>query len=168
MSDPKKQPNKPPKPSKRFRILLGLSLALNLLVVGAVVGVIVKGSPSNRGPSGVRETALPYVGAFELEDKRAMRQEMRARLPKRQETRAAMDAGYREFVEVVRSEPFDSTRATKVMEDQFERAGQFQRVGREVSIERISEMSPEKRAAYADRLEYRLDNPRKRKTRKER
>ncbi|OJI92559.1 heavy-metal resistance protein [Planktotalea frisia] len=168
MSDPKIEASKPAKPSKRFRILLGVSLALNLLVVGAVVGAIAKGGSSNRGPSGMRDAALPYVGAFERDDKRAMQQQMRARLPKRKDIRAALDKGYREFVEVVRAEPFDAAKAAKIMEEQFERAGQFQKVGREVSIERISEMSVEKRAAYADRLEYRLDNPRKHGKRKER
>ena len=116
----------------------------------------------------MRDAALPYVGAFERDDKRAMQQQMRARLPKRKDMRAALGKGYREFVEVVRAEPFDAAKAAKIMEEQFERAGQFQKVGREVSIERISEMSVEKRAAYADRLEYRLDNPRKHGKRKER
>ncbi|EDZ41133.1 MAG: periplasmic heavy metal sensor [Rhodobacteraceae bacterium] len=168
MSD---DPNKvvtPAKLKKRFRILLGVSLALNLMVIGAVVGVISKGPGRQGGGPGMRETAFPYVGAFDRADKRAMRQEMRARLSYRSEARAAHQASYRAFLELLRAETFDAAAASSVMSAQFERAQRLQTIGRELSIQRISDMSVEKRAAYADRLEYRLDNPKKRGKRKDR
>ena len=87
MSDPKMNAT-PTKPKKRFRILLGVSLALNLLVVGAVVGALAKGSSNRGGPPGTREVSSPYVSAFDREDKRGMRKDMQARLPDRKEARA--------------------------------------------------------------------------------
>ena len=161
MSDDLNKVVTPAKPKKRVRILLGVSLALNLLVIGAVVGAISKGP-------GMHAAALPYVVAFDRSDKRAMRQEMRARLSDRSEARAAHQASYRAFLELLRAETFDAAAASSVMSVQFERAQRLQTIGRELSIQRISDMSVEKRAAYADRLEYRLDNPKKRGKRKDR
>jgi hypothetical protein len=69
---------------------------------------------------------------------------------------------------LLRAETFDAAAASSVMSAQFERAQRLQTIGRELSIQRISDMSVEKRAAYADRLEYRLDNPKKRGKRKDR
>lgn len=168
MSDELNKVVTPAKPKKRVRILLGVSLALNLLVIGAVVGAISKGPGRQGGGPGMREAALPYVGAFDRSDKRAMRQEMKARLPDRSEARAAHQTSYRAFLELLRAETFDVAAASSVMSAQFERAQRFQTIGRELSIQRISDMSAEKRAAYADRLEYRLDNPKKRGKRKDR
>ena len=154
--------------SKRFRLLLGASLALNLLFVGAFVGAYAKSGGARSGPPNLRSVADPYVSAFDQRAKRAMRTDMRAQLPDRKQAMAANRADYEAFLQIVRQEPFDAARASEIMETQFERGGQFQRVGRKLSIERISQMSPEERKAYADRLQERLENPKKRKKRKER
>ncbi len=169
MSDPNEKPALTQnKPKRRFRILLGVSLALNLLVIGAAVGAIAKGPSSRGGPPALREVSAPYVGAFERDQKRSMRREMRAQLPERRVARAANKADYIAFLEVVRADTFDAQRASEIMETQFERAGQFQKVGRELSIKRLSEMSDSERKAYADRFEEQLENPKKREKRKER
>ncbi|WP_293450824.1 periplasmic heavy metal sensor [Planktotalea sp.] len=172
MSDPKIDDAvaKPAKPKKRFRILLGVSLALNLLVVGAVVGAMVKGpSSSGRGgPPGTREVSAPYVGAFDHATKRALRDEMRARLPDRRDAQAANRADYEAFVGVLRADTFDKEAAAGIIDTQFQRSGQFQRVGRALSIEKIDQMSLSERMAYADRLQKRLDDPKKRKRKKDR
>ncbi len=169
MSDPNVTAPKRAKPKKRFRILLGVSLALNLLVIGAVVGAIAKGPFSGGGSSpGMRSAALPYVAAFERQDKRAMQREMRSRFPDRKAASAAHRAAYSAFMEVLRAETFDAARASEIMQEQFERAQSFQKVGRDVSIERLSQMSAAERAAYADRLQAHLDSAKKRGKRKER
>lgn len=169
MSDPKITPkDAAPKPKRRFRILLGVSLALNLLVIGAVVGAISKGPHSRGGPPGLREVSAPYVGAFERDQKREMRRDMRAQLPDRSVARTANEADYQTFLELVRADTFDAVRANEIIEKQLERAGQFQRVGRELSIKRLNEMSDADRRAYADRLEQRLEGRKKYGKRKER
>jgi hypothetical protein len=97
-----------------------------------------------------------------------MRRDMRARLPTRGVSIAANEADYVAFLEVVRAEEFDAARAREIMETQLGRARAFQKLGRELSIERIGKMSFEGRSAYADRLQERLEGRKKRRPRKER
>ena len=170
MSDPNKNADaaKPARPKKRFRIMLGVSLALNLLFVGAIVGAIATGGGKRGGPPDLRAVAAPYVAAFDLSTKRAMRKDMRAQLPTRKEAKAANKADYEAFLETVRTEPFDAVRAAAIMEKQFMRGAQFQSTGRKVAIERISNMSVEERKAYAERLQGWLEHRKKHGKRKER
>lgn len=172
MSDPKQTHagtgGKPPKPSRRFRILLGVSLALNLLVIGAVVGALIDGPRTRKGPPGLREVSAPYVGAFDRDTKRAMRGEMRKRLPDRSESVAVNKAAYASFVVLVRADSFDAVGAREIMEGQLSRIGTFQEVGRDLALEKISAMSVEERNAYADRLEGWLEHKKERRTKKDR
>ncbi|MGB7317813.1 MAG: periplasmic heavy metal sensor [Planktotalea sp.] len=172
MSDPKQTQagdgSVPAKPRRRFRILLGVSLALNLLVLGAVVGAIAKGPRSHGTPPGLREISAPYVGAFDRETKRDMRQSMRARLPDRSSAIKANKADYARFVALVRADTFDAASASEIMEGQLARAGNVQKLGREMAIERISAMSREDRMAYAERLEGWLEHKKERRSKKER
>ena len=173
MSDPKlsNSSGQPAKPRRRFRVLFGLSLALNLLVLGAIAGAFLMGPGARTGkagPPGLREISAPYVRAFDHSTKREMRREMRALLPDRGEAIAANKADYAAFLEVVRADTFDAQRAASIMEEQLARAGRFQKVGREVAIERIGVMSLEERRAYADRLQEWLDHRGKHRAKKDR
>ena len=159
---------KPAKPRRLFRVLFGLSLALNLLVIGAFVGVITKGPGSRGGPPGLREISAPYVQAFDQSAKREMRREMRAQLPGRSKAVEANKTDYVAFLAVVRADPFDAARGSAIMENQLARAGRFQKRGRELAIERIGAMSLDERATYADRLQKWLDHKRPRRSKKER
>ena len=168
MSDAQTTTAKPKQVKKRFGILLGVSLALNLLFVGAIVGAFAKGGGKRGGPPDLRAVSAPYVAAFDRQAKREMRNDMRAQLPTRKAVEAANKANYEAFLETVRTEPFDAARASQIMESQFERGAKFQSVGRQVAIKRISEMSPQERNVYADRLQERIENRKKRGKRKER
>lgn len=155
------------KPKRRFRVLLGASLALNLLFIGGLVGAIAKG-PSARAPGpNSREISAPYVAAFDRETKREIRKEMRARLPKRETSIGATRSDYNTFLELLRAEAFDEARAAQVIEQQMDRAGVFLKLGRELSLEKISQMSKPERVAYADRFEEFLKTRKKRRPRKD-
>lgn len=147
-----------PKPKRGFRILLGVSLALNLLVIGAIVGVVSKGPSGRGGPPGMREVSAPYVAAFDRSDKREMRKQMRERLPGREAARARNNADYAAFLALVRAESFDAAQARSLLEQQLKRAGEMQQIGRELAIERIEAMSADERKAYADRVQDWLDH----------
>jgi len=169
MSDQKTEPNASAaaRPKRRFRILLGASLALNLLFIGGLVGAIAKGPPSRSGAPGLREISAPYVGAFERDEKRELRRDMRKRLPDRKAAMSRNKADYDVFVALVRADPFDASKAVQVLETQMERAGAFQKLGRELSVEKINQMNVEERNAYADRLEAWLKNRPERRPRKD-
>ncbi|MEP5153724.1 periplasmic heavy metal sensor [Planktotalea sp.] len=167
MSDPDqpKTPVETPKTKvpRRFRILLGVSLALNLLVIGAVIGAISNGPRDRNGPPTARSISTPYVAAFEGATKREMRKEMRTRLEGFKSAKAAEKTDYLAFIEIVRAEDFDAMQAEAIMKGQLERAGAVQDVGRAIAIEKLNAMSFEGRIAYADRLEDALERREKRR-----
>ena len=73
-------PNPSPKSSRLWvRVLLVVSLALNLLVIGAVAGVIIKGGPFKHGgpPHMAQGGVGPLTQALSKEDRRAIGREMR-------------------------------------------------------------------------------------------
>lgn len=156
------------KPKRWWRVVFGLSLALNLLVIGAVASFVLQGPKSRGGPPGPRDVSAPYVITLERADKRALRRDMRARLPARDEARAAHAADYAAFAELLRAEEFDASAATALIDGQMQRAARAQTLGRTLMLERIADMSQSARSAYADRLESWLKNRKARPDRRER
>lgn len=148
----------PPKPRRSTRWLLIGSLALNLLVIGAVAGAVLSGGPRRDSPPGERMISSPYVNAFERDDKRAMRDAMRKRLPRRSVMMAANSGDYATFVKLLRATPFDPVQATKVMDGQMARVAETTKLGRDLAIDRLAAMSADERAAYADRLEEQIQH----------
>ena len=140
-----------------MRWLLIASLSVNLLVIGAVAGAVFSGGPRSKGPPGERMISAPYVSAFSKTDRRALRDEMRKTLPKRRAALAANKADYSAFLEQLRAPVFDAAEARRVMEAQMRRASDVTTLGRKLAIERIAAMPDAERAAYADRLENKLE-----------
>lgn len=160
MTDPR--PDAPARPRRRLalRILFFVSLALNLLVAGLVIGAVLthgRGGP-HAGPP--RDPGMPYTRALSEEDRRelfhAMRDAMRATRPDRRD----YDAAYARAVQLLRSEPFDGAAFGAALEDQNAGARMAQEIGRDVLVAHLSGMSPEARAAYADRLQEVLEERR--------
>jgi len=139
--------------STPLRWLLVVSLALNLLVAGLVVGAALRHDGPRRhmemGPG-------PFAQALSAEDRRAILTALRDRPgfgpPSREERRQAMA----EVLAALRSEPFDRSRAEAAMASQADRLATVEQAIRASMIERIASMSPEGRAAFADRLEGEL------------
>lgn len=161
MSDPI-QDKAPARPKRWVRILLGFSLALNLLVIGAIAGLAIKGPPGRSGPPSMREISAPYVSSFSFDAKRNMRKHMRSKLPERSVAIARNRADYAAFLEVVRAESFDAVKATAILEGQLNRAAQMQLLGRDLAIAQIESMTLDERKAYADRVEEALERRNKR------
>lgn len=136
--------------SAPLRWLLVGSLALNLLVAGLVVGAMIRHDGPRRhmemGPG-------PFAQALSPQDRRAILMELRDRPglgpPSREERRQAMA----EVLAALRSEPFDRGRAEAAMASQADRIAAVEGAVREAMVERIAAMSPQDRAAFADRLE---------------
>lgn len=132
-----------------MRLALVLSLALNLLVVGAVVGAVSSGKKG--GPRMSDVSFGPYTSALDREDRRALRRAIRETIGR--SNRAAARENFQTFVTVLRTEPLDITEMTRVFEAQGDLAQARQAAGKAALLEHISKMSPVDRAAFADRLE---------------
>ena len=146
--------------------LLFVSLALNLLVVGAIVGrALSPDAPFKRdridGP--VRSViGEPFVRALTREDRKALLSDLRSEAPRIRENRESLRARFQAFLAAVRSDPFDADKVRRLLADQRSVAQGRQELGEVLLLNRLEAMSAEERAAYADRLEKGLRSFRKR------
>ncbi|MBL4807530.1 MAG: periplasmic heavy metal sensor [Rhodobacteraceae bacterium] len=138
--------------TKRWvKILLVVSLGLNLMIVGVVVGVAVNGPPVFRAPQnhdavGFLSNALPDQNRHQL------RREL---VDHRDTFRAGRNAlrGLRsQMIEALQQEPFDIDQIEQLLKSQ---RGQFISLGElahDALIGQIAELSPAERAEYVERL----------------
>lgn len=133
-----------------LRILLIVSLALNLLVIGLMIGAALRFG----GPDSVRHPPRSLGSALY----RALPDDMRKEM--RQHSRSGHEArrrdGFRDvdaIVGAMRAVPFDGDRLRDLMNRQLEDREKFHRSVQDTWFQRISSMTDTERTAYADRLE---------------
>ncbi|MCA0939518.1 periplasmic heavy metal sensor [Yangia mangrovi] len=162
------RPSGAPKPSRSpgwMRWLLLASLALNLAVVGVVAGGLLRhGRPEHGGPPRGREFITPYTEAFSKDQRRELGRQLFSSFERKQgdRPRPAPFGDYRNALSLLRAEPFDSAAFSEALSAQDARAAERQKMGQQVLVEYVTALSPEARAAYADRLEAELDELAKR------
>lgn len=141
------------------RVLLVLSLALNLLVAGIVLGNALTHGGPGRGPRPAEMALDPVARALDPGDRRAILHGLRGNPDLRplgeEERGAALDG----IAAAVRAEPFDAARLREALSVRSDRIAAAQRAVQEALVARIAAMSPDERAAFAGRLE---DGPRRR------
>lgn len=155
-------PPETPRTHRWVKILLALSLGLNLLILGMIVGTVAK----FRNPDSiVAQRALqardlnygPYTQALTPADRRAIGRKLRDQSGG--EIRAALPElrrGYRELLGLLRSDTFDAESAGRIMSAQQRLGLRRQEIGQRLLLERLSAMSASERAGFADRLERAL------------
>lgn len=158
------------KPRRRFRILLGLSLALNLLVVGIVAGAVWRSGGDrdgrwHRAPPSLQNYAEPYVRALPRAERRALHKAIRQSHP--QSGRAARREAYAAMLAALRAEPFAPDAVEGILKAQRDRVVSVQSAAQAQWMASVMAMSPAERAAYADRLEERLKRGHKRKQKRQ-
>lgn len=137
------------RPSRIWRIVLVVSLALNLAVVGVVGGAMLSGKFRD-GPPSRFDFGLGLVSRALAEDERreigrALRQDRSLR---NHDFRGQMAA----MATALRAEPFDRGVLQQLLDDQAEHLSQVQARARTAVLDKIAAMSPERRRAFADRL----------------
>ncbi|SLN56894.1 hypothetical protein PSA7680_02963 [Pseudoruegeria aquimaris] len=141
--------------SRWTKILLGLSLSLNALVVALALGAFLSPEGPRKGPPRVKDIgANALVRALPDDRQKALREALRARIGKDPvRGHADLRAMQREMQAALRAEPFDVGRLDEIMQQTEARREAQIAIGREVFLEQIKQMSPEERRAFADRLE---------------
>lgn len=158
MSESQNATPPPARPRAWVRIVLFASLALNLLIIGAVAGVLLgaqKGGPDRVPPSAlVRDLGLgPYMRALSKDDRTELRKSAHDHKPRLSGGRKEMRAAFRETIEVLRADALDAERLRSLIQRQAEVADQGRQLGQDLLVARISAMSMAQRHMLADRLE---------------
>ena len=143
-------------PSRLWRIVFVISLALNLAVVGLVIGAVASGRMGDGPPRAFDLGLGPVSRALDPQDRRAIGLSLRGRTDLR---RGDLRAQTALMVAGLRQEPFDPEAMRALMNSQRARFGAVQDAAQAALIDRIAGMSPERRAAFADRLERELSRP---------
>lgn len=143
----------PPGASRRMKIALIASLALNLLFIGAIGGAMLHGGPERRG-GGPRELGFgPFTEALPPEDRAALARAFFRESGGPREMRREMRDRLDRLVLVLRTEPLDTGALQAAFDQMRERTGRQLDAGQRLLIERLEAMTPEERAGFAARLE---------------
>lgn len=147
------------RPGRGMRIALILSLGLNLLILGALAGLLIVGAErrSDGALPGLRAVGLgPILPALSQDDRR----ELGARLRDNRDRLAAdgrpLGRAVREFADALRSEPFDRAAAEAALTAQRNHGMSLQEHGHGLLLDQIETMDAEARAELAGRIERSL------------
>ncbi|SLN17992.1 periplasmic heavy metal sensor [Ruegeria meonggei] len=139
-----------PKPKKRWvTVLLIVSLALNLLIVGIALGTAyrVKGGDQAKAPPGFGSA---LYRALPKEDRKALRGELSERHKHGSKLRAQ---DFTALGAALRANPFDPAAVQVLLQQQAQAMADLQFALQDEWLARVSEMSDAERQAYATRLE---------------
>lgn len=145
----------PKKPVRWGRIILVLSLALNLLVVGLVFGAHISGEGGRKDLTDTAGRHLglgPYLKALPGEDRRLVIQAARGAGGSDKDVRKRLKQGFDEIVDAIVAEPFDREAIEALIVGQREHVTQRLAVGQKALLDRVEAMTAEERAAYAKEL----------------
>lgn len=146
-----------PKLSRRLKVILGVSLALNLAVVGLFAGTALRhgagGAPGGVRSAGFGAYGLPYMIAFPKEQRRRMietvKSDRNAQMPNREARRAL----YNDVLSAIRAVPFDPDNLSVALNVQGDTAIRVQQTAQAAWLDVIAQMSDAERSAYAAAVE---------------
>ena len=158
-----------PKPKRKFhwwRVVLVLSLALNLLIFGLVAGAAFrfKDGPPPRDLAARDVGYGAFIAAFDHDERRALGKAYRAQMPDRKQMRETLARDRAALLGALRAEPFDPAAFEAVLTKRQSDLMATQGKGQKLLMDQIRSMDTSARQAYADRLEEVLKRgPRKSK-----
>lgn len=149
------------KPNRMWRIALVLSLALNLAVVGIVVGSYASGRVGDGPPRSFDLGLGPVSRALLPEERREIGRNLR-------QNRVMRDVDLRDRVDgmsaVLRAEPFDPEALRVLMDDQAAQISNVQAKAQDAFLAQIAAMTPERRRMFADQLLQEMSKDRRRRS----
>lgn len=147
------------------KVLLGVSLAANLAVVGLVAGTATRVKNAPGGPGAVNHV-VPYVAALERDARRALFREMRQKsqsgaVP----TRRMRKVAYQDMIALLQNETWDPVAAQAILERQRGETMTTNSALQATWLDAVGALSSEERTAYALRLQEFMDRRGARKKR---
>lgn len=135
-----------------LRLVLFASLAVNLLIFGAVAGHVLRDKPHGRVPRMDRFEA-PMTFALTPEDRRAIGKALRRDYRENRPSREEITAEYQGVIAALRADPFQPELVERAFERQRASAATRMEIGQALLMQRLTEMSAQDRHDFADRLE---------------
>lgn len=146
-----------PKTRRWVKILLVLSLAMNLLIIGLVVGVVSErrlGGGDDIARVALRDIAYsPYARALSRGDRKIIGEMMRKELGADRENIPKLRENYRDLLQVLRAATYDDAKARRLIDEQQAFVVNRQQLGQRLMLERLNAMTPKQRKQFAKRLE---------------
>jgi uncharacterized membrane protein len=149
----------PPRPCRWLAIGLLASLSVNLLIAGLIAGAaLTQGRAPPDDPRVAERVLIPlglglYARALDPEDRHALIQDATGQRDALRPARAEMRRNMADLARAVRAEPYDADAVRAVLSRQRAAVAVPLRVGEDVLVARLAGMSPEARAAFADRID---------------
>lgn len=145
----------PSRVPRRMKIILGLSLALNLAVVGLIAGAVWRHEEPRGGArsAGFGAYGLPYMIALPRAERRVVIGAVRAGREAGVPDRAARRALYGDVLAALQARPFDPTALSAALGRQTEATLQVQEVAQGAWLAVITGMTDADRADYAQQIE---------------
>ena len=139
-----------------WKILFGISLAINLLIIGALGGAL---SRAGKGPMiQHRASGLLYMRALSFEDKKALRKKLFRNKDSRKIIRAKEHSSYSSAVKILKKDPFDRKAFEDLLDEQTRYSKSKPSSARAALVAQIANMTKEERLVYSQRLEDLVHN----------
>ena len=142
-----------------WKILFGISLAINLLIIGALGGAL---SRAGKGPMiQHRASGLLYIRALNFEDKKVLRKKLFRNKDSRKIIRAKEHSSYSSAVKILKKDPFDRKAFEDLLDEQTRYSKSKPSSARAALVAQIANMTKEERLVYSQRLEDLVHNKEK-------
>ena len=139
-----------------WKILFGISLAINLLIIGALGGAL---SRAGKGPMiQHRASGLLYMRALNFEDKKALRKKLFRNKDSRKIIRAKEHSSYSSAIKILKKDPFDRKAFEDLLDEQTRYSKSKPSSARAALVAQIANMTKEERLVYSQRLEDLVHN----------
>ena len=142
--------NDKPKTPRVMRVILAISLALNLLVLGLIGGFVMKGGHDAPRVS----LGLGPIGQMLApKDRREIGQILRKRGDLKPARRSERASFFKSFGAAIRAEPFDPVAVSELLAQGDRRNATLQSAAQEAFVTQLTRMSQAERAQLAARVE---------------
>lgn len=144
------------KTARWVKVLLVISLGLNMLVVGAIGGMMFSHKADGPPPSLRDITYGPYSRALSREDRRKIAAAMRRDAGSFQQNLPKIRETYRALLAALQADDYDKATVHKLIQAQQEMGLKRQKIGLRLLLERLDLMTAEERQQFAHRLQRAL------------
>lgn len=134
------------------RALLIGSVSLNLLVAGVVIGGLIGNDRRPPRPVIDEVSIGPFTDALSPEDREALRRAAQAEGQNFRDIRKDAADEMRRVIDALEADPFNREQVEGMIRNMRTRAMERFAIGERLMVERLAQMSPEARQAFAERL----------------